>query len=91
MINWSPTVAEEIVQNVSTLLVTAPGTVPLSRELGTPQDIVDMPQSIAGARLQATIIKAIRTYEPRATVSNVALTASPEGVLAATVTIVGVK
>jgi hypothetical protein len=29
MINWSPTPAEEVVQNVDTLLATAPGTVPL--------------------------------------------------------------
>ena len=71
MINWSPTEAEEVVQNVTTLLKTAPGSVPLSRALGTPQDVIDLPQSAAGARLQADVIRAVRTYEPRVAVKSV--------------------
>jgi phage baseplate assembly protein W len=90
-INWSPTTAEEVVQNVRTLLVTAPGTVPLSRELGTPQDVVDLPQSAAGARLQADVIRAVRTYEPRAEIKSVVLTSDGvDGALNATATMVGV-
>ena len=85
MINWSPTEAEEVVQNVTTLLKTAPGSVPLSRALGTPQDVIDLPQSAAGARLQADVIRAVRTYEPRVAVKSVKLTANDDGKLSATV------
>jgi phage baseplate assembly protein W len=90
-INWAPTTAEEVVQNVRTLLVTAPGSVPLSRALGTPQDVVDLPESAVGARLQADVIRAVRTYEPRAKVTSVTLVIAGDGKLAATVALEGVK
>lgn len=85
MINWAPTTTEEVVQNVNTLLATEPGTVPLARALGTPQDVVDEPQSVLGAQLQADVIKAVRTYEPRVAVSSVQLKTNANGVLKATV------
>lgn len=87
-INWSPTTAEEVIQNVRTLLATAPGSVPLSRAMGTPQDVVDSPVSAAGARLQADVIRAVRTYEPRVKVRRVRLSADADGRLAAVVEVV---
>lgn len=87
MINWSPTTAQEVVQNVETLLATAPGSVPLSRALGTPQDVIDQPESIVGAQLQAAVIKAVRTYEPRVAIKSVTLSASEDGKLVATATL----
>lgn len=86
-INWAPTQAEEVAQNVRTLLATAPGTVPLSRALGTPQDVIDQPESVVGARLQADVIRAVRTYEPRVAVKTVTLSASADGRLVATATL----
>jgi phage baseplate assembly protein W len=83
-INWSPDAVQEVVQNVRTLLVTDVGSVPLSRAMGTPQDTVDTPESAAGARLQADVIKAVRTYEPRVAVADVKLTATADGKLVAT-------
>lgn len=91
MINWSPTTAEEVVQNVNTLLKTEPGSVPLSRQLGTPQDVVDQPESLVGAQLSASIIKAVRTYEPRAAITGVALSATADGKLKVTTQLSGVK
>lgn len=88
-INWSPTVAEEVVQNVRYLLVTAPGTVPLSRAMGMPQNLVDAPVSVAGAKLQAAAIKAVRTYEPRAKIKAVRLTTNADGFLGAVAELVG--
>lgn len=85
-INWSPTPEEEVVQNVSTLLATAPGTVPLARAMGTPQDVVDSPMSFAAADLQAAVIKAVRTYEPRVGV-RVTVAGNADGKLTATVKI----
>lgn len=87
MINWSPTPAEEVVQNVRTLLATAPGTVPLARAVGTPQDVIDLPESAAGARLQADVIRAVRMYEPRIAIKSVSLSAAEDGKLVATATL----
>lgn len=87
MINWSPTPTEEVVQNVLTLLKTEPGSVPLARALGTPQDVIDLPESAAGALLQAAVIKAVRTYEPRVAVKSVALDGDSNGRLVATPTL----
>jgi Bacteriophage baseplate protein W len=87
MIIWSPTPTQEVVQNVETLLATAPGSVPLSRALGTPQDVIDLPESAVGARLQADVIKAVRTYEPRVAIKSVVLSAGEDGKLVATATL----
>lgn len=87
MINWSPTPTEEVVQNVNTLLKTAPGTVPLARDMGTPQDVIDLPQSAVAARLQADVIRAVRTYEPRVSVKSVSLELDDDGKLVATATL----
>lgn len=86
-IDWSPTPTNEVVQNVRTLLATEPGTVPLARAMGTPQDVIDLPESVAGARLQAAVIKAVRTYEPRVAVKSIALEAGEDGRLIATATL----
>jgi phage baseplate assembly protein W len=83
VINWSPTTAQEVVQNVETLLKTAPGTVPLARALGTPQDLVDAPETFAAANIEAAAIRAIRTYEPRVSLKTLELTATPAGKLTA--------
>lgn len=88
---WSPTPVEEVMQNVATLIGTDTGSVPLARAMGTPQDIVDQPQSVAGAQLQATITRAVRTYEPRAEVESVALVPDADGRLKATVKIGGAQ
>lgn len=86
-INWNPSPVEEVAQNVRTLLVTAPGTVPMARALGTPQDVLDAPVSAAGQRLRAAAIQAVKTYEPRVKVSRVDLAGDVEGRLSATVEI----
>ena len=85
VINWAPTPTEEVLQNVNTLLATEVGSVPLARDLGTPQDVVDSPMSLAGAKLQASIIKAVRTYEPRVKVESVTLSGDVDGKLRAAV------
>jgi phage baseplate assembly protein W len=91
VINWAPTPADEVLQNVRTLLKTAPGSVPLSRKMGTPQDVVDQPQSAVGARLQADVIRAVRDFEPRASIVQVKLSnGGTDGRLIATAQLVGV-
>lgn len=90
-INWDPTGAEEVEQNVRTLLKTAPGSVPLARAMGTPQDVVDSPISLAAARLTADVVAAVKTYEPRAKITKVVLDGDADGRLEATVTMEGVE
>jgi phage baseplate assembly protein W len=84
-INWQPTAEEEVLQCVRTILATAPGSVPLARTFGTPQDVVDRPMSRAGALLRADAADAIRRYEPRVRVSRVSLVPESTGRLTATV------
>lgn len=89
-INWAPaTVLDEVLQCVNTLLGTAPGSVPLTRALGTPQDALDTPENAAGARLQADAIRAVRTYEPRVAIRSLTLTATSDGKLTAVAKLVG--
>lgn len=87
-INWSPTPVEEVAQNVRTLLVTAPGSVPLSRELGTPQDMVDTPESVVAAQLKNAVVQAVKRYEPRVRVDAVRITSDVDGKLVATANLV---
>ena len=87
-INWQPSAVEEVMQCVRVLLSTSPGTVPLSRALGTPQDLVDQPESMVGAQLQAAVIRAVRTYEPRVKVKRVRLSLDSDGRLLAVADVV---
>lgn len=87
-VNWAPaTEADEVVQNVRTIVATGTGTVPLDRSFGTPQDVVDIPMSIAGARLRASVIEAVQTYEPRVAVTRVTLEGTADGSLSVGVAI----
>jgi phage baseplate assembly protein W len=86
-IDWSATGRDELVQNISTIVGTGTGEVPLARDFGTPQGLVDQPQSVVGAQLQAAVIRSVRTYEPRVAVSKVSLVPNADGVLQATVEI----
>lgn len=88
IINWKPTPSEEVMQCVRTLLTTAPGTVPMSRTLGTPQDVVDSPESAAAAKLAADVIQAVKTFEPRVRVKRVRTTGDQTGRLVATAEVV---
>lgn len=87
-INWRPSISEEIEQNVRCLIVTAPGSVPLARDLGTPQDSVDLPESVAGGRLRNDVVTAVRIYEPRAKIRTIAIVGDADGHLTATAELV---
>ncbi|MDR3353941.1 MAG: GPW/gp25 family protein [Synergistaceae bacterium] len=63
-----PGVAEEVLQNVRTLLVTAKYSVPLDRDLGIDASFLDRPAPDAMARLRVQIAQEIQRHEPRAVV-----------------------
>ena len=81
-IDFAPsTTAEEVVQNIRTILATPKFSVPLDRDFGVDWSILDRPLPLAKAKYTAEIITAIKKYEPRATVSSVSFTATEDGVL----------
>ena len=91
-VNFHPeTEAEEILQNIRTILATRIGTVPLHRALGITWEHIDKPLPVAKALMQAMVIEAIQAYEPRATVKSVTFPESAtdmmEGLLKAVVKI----
>ena len=81
-INWFPgTVIEEILQNVTVLLTTVVGSVPLDRELGINATFIDDP--LPRGMMQATIfaIETLREYEPRVDVQEIDFAPNPEAAL----------
>jgi uncharacterized protein len=71
VINWSPTTAEEIAQNVLTIILTMKYEVAYDRTLGISPDYIDMPLQEALTFVIAQIYKVIDEREPRATVQDV--------------------
>ncbi|MBM6732916.1 GPW/gp25 family protein [Megasphaera stantonii] len=71
-INFAPaTEYEEIMQNLRTILATPVYSVPLDRAFGVDMAYVDKPLPIAKAHIESEIVKAIRRYEPRVTVTHI--------------------
>ena len=71
-INWFPqTTIEEIVQNVTLLLTTAVGTIPLDRRLGIDPSFIDDPMPRGRAKAAIAIGQTIQDYEPRVEVMTV--------------------
>lgn len=63
--------AEEVVQNVATILATPKGSLSLDREFGTEWHFVDEPTTKALARIRSDIVRALQKYEPRARVKEI--------------------
>lgn len=81
-IDFAPaTEAEEILQNVRTIMTTTKYSVPLDRDFGINADMLDLPMHVAQARLQSEIITAIKKYEARVEVSSISFTGTADGVL----------
>lgn len=68
--------AEEIIQNVKTILCTRRLTVPLDRPFGINPDIIDLPISWQN-KLTAEIVKAVNEFEPRAKIQKVSYGGNP--------------
>jgi len=71
-INFFPaTVAEEVVQNVRTILATRVGTVPLDRAFGSSWDMIDQALPAAMQLARADVFDALERFEPRAVVESI--------------------
>jgi uncharacterized protein len=71
----------EILQNLRTIITTAKYSVPLDRDFGFNAEMLDKPVNAAQAQLQSEIIMAIKTYEPRVTVTGISFTGTDDGQL----------
>ena len=70
------TVIEEILQNVSVLLTTVAGSVPLDRNLGLNATLIDKPAQRAMMKLAIFALETVQDYEPRVEVMEVDFTPS---------------
>lgn len=74
-VNFAPaSTAEEILQNVRTILATPVYSVPLDRAFGVNAELLDLPLPVAKAKLTAEIVQAIQKSEPRVEVTRVSFT-----------------
>lgn len=73
--------AAEILQNVQTLINIEKGSIPLDREMGISERVIDMPIVQAEGKYSNEIFKNIRKYEPRATIGNITFKADINGKL----------
>lgn len=64
-------VVASVLQNISIILATRQGSVPLYRDFGLPQKFVDKPLPVAKTLAISEVKEAVEEYEPRATVVNV--------------------
>ena len=71
-ISFAPkTLAEEVLQNVATILSTIKNTVPLFRDFGMSATFLDMPMPAAENLMIVEIFDAIQEYEPRAEILSI--------------------
>lgn len=63
--------AEEVIQNVRTLLTTSKYSVPMDRELGIDNSYIDRPLPAGMAKLRVQIVEEIQRSEPRAKIKVV--------------------
>lgn len=85
-IDFAPaTVAEEVLQNVRTIISTIKYSVPMDREFDIDGTVVDRPINLAKAHLTNEIFRAVRRYEPRAVIESVEFTGDEIGRLTPTI------
>lgn len=70
-----------VVQNISLLLNTKRGTVPMHREFGLPMEFVDKPIDVAETIAFAEISEAIEQFEPRANLVDIAFEKTESGTM----------
>ncbi len=74
---------KSILQNISLILGTRKGTVPMYREFGLSMEFVDKPMDVAQTMMYAEIEEAFEEFEPRATLTDISFEANYKGELVA--------
>ena len=62
---------QSVLQNISVILSTRKGTVPMYREFGIDMEFLDKPAEVAKTLMASSIQEAVEKFEPRATVKNI--------------------
>lgn len=70
-INFGAIGINEILQNVSMIISTTKGSVPLDRNFGIDSSLLDLPIEVAQNLFSASIMEAVQEYEPRVTIKSV--------------------
>jgi phage baseplate assembly protein W len=85
-IDFAPaTVAEEVLQNIRTIISTIKYSVPMDREFGIDGAIIDRPIDVAKAQITNEIFRAVRSCEPRAVIESIEFTGDEVGRLTPTI------
>ena len=77
--------AEDVMRCVKNIILTPAGTVPLARDFGIDQGLLDRPLPVAQSLLAVEIIDKVAKYESRAAVQEVELQATVDGQIIAKV------
>lgn len=75
-------VVQSVLQNVSLILNTKKGTVPMHREFGLPMEFIDKPIDVAEALATTEIAQALEEFEPRAVLDNISFEKTETGQMA---------
>ena len=74
--------AEEIIQNIRCLLLTATGTVFFYRDFGISTELIDAPINVVRNRFLREVVRQVAKYEPRAKVRRIRWEGEPaDGIL----------
>ena len=72
---------EEILQNITVIITTVRGTVPLDRDLGLDVTFIDEPSPRAKIKASIHLLETIQDYEPRVEVTDVDFIPKPNDAL----------
>jgi len=70
-VTYGLTGAEEVMQNIQTILTTRRGTVPLDRDFGISFEFLDSPINKTKAKAEQEIFLQLKKYEPRAVLKQI--------------------
>jgi phage baseplate assembly protein W len=75
--DWDAVGTKEVLHNIVAILTTEIGTVPLDRNFGLDDSIIDLPINLAIPFLRQEIFLKIRHYEPRAQIRSIQFVGDP--------------
>jgi len=75
--DWDSTGTKEVLHNIVAILTTEIGTVPLDRNFGLDDSIIDLPINLAIPFMRQEIFIKIRHYEPRAQIHAIRFEGDP--------------
>jgi uncharacterized protein len=75
--DWDSTGTKEVLHNIVAILTTEIGTVPLDRNFGLDDSIIDLPINLVVPFMRQEIFLKVRHYEPRAQIHAIRFEGDP--------------